>query len=119
MDGPELVKFALERVPPVIEDVLQRSGWSRDDVQLYLLHQATAKMLEQLRDKLQLDADRLPIDLEEWGNTVSSTIPILIHNLRNSGRLKPGTRTILFGFGVGLSWAACSWTDTWQPGVRC
>jgi 3-oxoacyl-[acyl-carrier-protein] synthase-3 len=119
MDGPELVKFALDMVPPVIQSVLEASGWSRNDVELYLLHQATAKMLELLRDRLALTPERMPIDLEEWGNTVSSTIPLLIHNLRKSGRLKRETRSVLLGFGVGLSWAGCGWSDTWQPAVGC
>lgn len=48
------------------------------------------------------------------GNTVSSTIPLLIGDLRNSGRLRPGKRTLLIGFGVGLSWAGCQWTETWS-----
>jgi 3-oxoacyl-[acyl-carrier-protein] synthase-3 len=63
---------------------------------------------------MSLDSDKMPVDLEEYGNTVSSTIPILIDRLRRSGQLKPGTRTVMVGFGVGLSWAGCTWTETWQ-----
>jgi 3-oxoacyl-[acyl-carrier-protein] synthase-3 len=113
MDGPELVKFTLEVVPPTVQRLLSDAKWCRDDVDLYLMHQATAFMLEHLRDKLQVPAEKMPIDMAECGNTVSSTIPILIHNLRKTSRLKPGTRSLMIGFGVGLSWAGCSWTDTW------
>jgi 3-oxoacyl-[acyl-carrier-protein] synthase-3 len=119
MDGPELLKFSLDVVPPMIDQLFVQTGWSRDDVDIYLMHQATAFMLEHLRVKLDLDADKLPIDLEECGNTVSSTIPILIRDLRASGRLRPGKRTLMIGFGVGLSWAGCGWTETWQSGARC
>lgn len=113
MDGPELVRFTLEVVPPTIDRILKQSGLTRDDVDLYLMHQATLLMLERLRDQLKLNAESLPVDLENCGNTVSSTIPILMHNLRGSGRLKPGKRSLLVGFGVGLSWAGCFWTETW------
>lgn len=117
MDGPELVKFTLEVVPPTIDRLLCEASWNRDDVDYYLMHQATSFMLEHLREKMQLDEAKLPIDLEECGNTVSSTIPILIHNLRCAGKLAPGKRSLMIGFGVGLSWAGCSWTETWSgPG---
>jgi 3-oxoacyl-[acyl-carrier-protein] synthase-3 len=105
MDGPELVKFSLDIVPPLIDKVLASAKWTRDDVDLYLLHQATLFMLEHLRNRLSLDREHTPEALEQYGNTVSSTIPILIRDLRQSGRLKPGKQTLLIGFGVGLSWA--------------
>jgi 3-oxoacyl-[acyl-carrier-protein] synthase III len=115
MDGPELVKFSLEVVPPLIDRVLAGARWTRDDVDLYLLHQATLFMLEHIRARTGLDRQHTPEALEQYGNTVSSTIPILIHDLRRSGRLKPGKQTVLVGFGVGLSWAGCAWIETWSP----
>ena len=80
---------------------------------MYLIHQATLFMLDHLRERLSLDHEHTPEALENYGNTVSSTIPILIRDLRQSGRLRPGKQTLLIGFGVGLSWAGCVWTETW------
>lgn len=114
MDGPDLVKFSLDVVPTLIDRVLADAKWTRDDVELYLMHQATLFMLEHLRERLSLDREHTPEALEQYGNTVSSTIPILIRDLRESGRLKPGKQTVLIGFGVGLSWAGCAWTETWS-----
>ena len=94
----------------------QRSGprqWTRDQIDMYLIHQATLFMLDHLRERLSLDREHTPEALENYGNTVSSTIPILIRDLRESGRLRPGKQTLLMGFGVGLSWAGCVWTETW------
>jgi 3-oxoacyl-[acyl-carrier-protein] synthase-3 len=51
--------------------------------------------------------------LENYGNTVSSTLPILIHDLRAEKRIRTGTRSALIGFGVGFSWGGCAWTETW------
>jgi 3-oxoacyl-[acyl-carrier-protein] synthase-3 len=114
MDGPELVKFSLDVVPPLIDRVLAGAKWTREEVDLYLMHQATLFMLDHLRERLSLDREHTPEALEEYGNTVSSTIPILIRDLRQSGRLRPGKQTLLIGFGVGLSWAGCAWTETWS-----
>jgi 3-oxoacyl-[acyl-carrier-protein] synthase III len=115
MDGPEIVKFTLEVVPPMIERVLDQSHWTRDDVEFYLMHQATFFMLEHLRLRLNLLPEQMPLALQEYGNTVSCTLPLLMSDLRADGRLKPGTQTLMVGFGVGLSWAGCTWTETWQP----
>lgn len=115
MDGPSLLSFTVVAVPKLIEQVLELAHLHRDDVQLYLLHQATRKMLEQLQVRLELDSQRLPIMLENYGNTVSSTLPILISDLRREGRLVAGTNSLLIGFGVGWSWAGCAWRETdWQ-----
>jgi 3-oxoacyl-[acyl-carrier-protein] synthase-3 len=114
MDGPELVKFTLDVVPPMVDQILAPSGLSRTDVDLFLMHQATLFMLDHLRTRLNLDAERLPLDIEDYGNTVSSTLPILMSDLRADGRLRPGKRSLLIGFGVGLSWAGCLWTETWE-----
>jgi len=114
MDGPELIKFGMNVIPPLADRLLEDAGWSRDDVDLYLIHQATLLMLDHLRRSLRVDDGRAPEALEECGNTVSSTIPLLIGDLRRSGRLRPGKRSLLLGFGVGLSWAGCAWTETWE-----
>lgn len=112
MDGPELVKFSLDIAPPMIDDVLERVQWTRDKIDMYLIHQATLFMLDHLRERLSLDLEHTPEALKDYGNTVSSTIPILIRDLRDSGRLTPGKRTLMLGFGVGLSWAGGVWTET-------
>ncbi len=114
MDGPELVKFTLDVVPPMINRLMDEGGLAREDVDFYLVHQATSLMIEHLRDRLKLDADVLPLEMADCGNTVSSTLPILVRDLRECGRLRPGKRSLLIGYGVGLSWAGCVWTETWQ-----
>jgi len=114
MDGPELVKFTLDVVPPLVDRILADARWSRNQVDMYLMHQATTFMLDHLRQRLALDEEHVPEALRECGNTVSSTLPILMHELRSSGRLRPGKHTLLVGFGVGFSWAGCAWIETWQ-----
>ena len=114
MDGPGLVNFTTQEIPKLVAQVLTVGQTDRQHVDLFLLHQASKLMLQRLREALELDAQRLPISLEHCGNTVSATIPILIDELRTSGQIKPGTRSMLVGFGVGYSWAGCLWNETWQ-----
>jgi len=115
MDGPALITFTVDAVPQLIAEVLRAAGWERSDIDYYLVHQATYKMMTYLNERLELDQRQMPIVLEDCGNTVSSTIPIVIDRLRSDGRLRAGVRSLLVAFGVGWSWAGCAWEDTWSP----
>ena len=116
MDGSSLINFTVGAIPPLVNEILQAANVCDADIDLYLLHQATLKMLKLLQEVLKLDDDRLPIVLEHCGNTVSATIPILLDQLRRDGRLRRSMQNIMIGFGVGWSWAGCVWTETWNPG---
>ncbi len=111
MDGPSLMSFTVGKIPGLVENIIAEAKATREDIGLFLFHQATRKMLEQLQTRLDLDSDRLPIMLERCGNTVSSTIPILIDDLRQSGQLDETKDNMLVGFGVGWSWAGCMWRN--------
>lgn len=106
MNGGGVLGFTIRTVPPVINELLQKSGLTLDDVDLVIPHQANKFMLERLRAKLKIPAEKYWVDMKESGNTVSATIPIAIESARKQGRLKPGDRALLAGFGVGYSWGA-------------
>lgn len=106
MDGPEIFNFTLEIVPKTLDAVLAANGMTRDDVDLYVFHQANKFMLDTIRKVNLLPRDKFYVNLDTVGNTVSSTIPIALVQLKADGRLPPGLRIVLMGFGVGLSWAA-------------
>lgn len=114
MDGPSLMSFTVGQIPQLVEEILQAAPTSRTQIHRYLFHQATRKMLEHLQTAIGVDENQLPIRLANCGNTVSSTIPILINDLRKDGELPTGSQNLLVGFGVGWSWAGCTWTETWQ-----
>ncbi len=114
MDGPSLMSFTVAEIPGLIDRVLQLAGWSKEEVDLFLMHQATDKLLRQLQFVLGLDDRRMPIRMRDYGNTVSSTIPILIDLMRAEGRLAPHAKAVMIGFGVGWSWAGCTWQDITQ-----
>lgn len=106
MDGPEIFNFTLDIVPKTMEDVLTKNALTRDDIDLYVFHQANKFMLDSIRKINGLPRDKFYVNLETTGNTVSSTIPIALKQLEDAGRLESGMKVMLMGFGVGLSWGA-------------
>ena len=106
MDGPDIFNFTLDVVPRTMEDVLSKNNLKRDDIDLFVFHQANKFMLDTIRKVNVLPRDKFYVNLENTGNTVSSTIPIALKQLDESGRLQSGMKVMLMGFGVGLSWGA-------------
>jgi len=111
MDGPSLINFTVDAIPQLVSEILTANQMADADIDKYLMHQATWKMLDQLRTKMEISPERLPIDLADIGNTVSCTLPILIDRLRKRGEIDAASVNMLVGFGVGLSWAGCLWQD--------
>lgn len=104
MDGSEIFMFTLVKVPKMMKAVLAANELQKEDIDLFVFHQANKYMLEHLRKKLKIDEDKFFVNLEKVGNTVSSTIPIALCDARKQGRLRG--KVLLAGFGVGLSWGA-------------
>ena len=102
MDGGAIFDFSSDVVPQMVEDVLRKSGLEKDDVDLWIFHQANKFMINYIRKLLEIDKERFYIYMEHVGNTVSSTIPIAMVEARKESRLKGNV--LLAGFGVGLSW---------------
>ncbi|MGB8399283.1 ketoacyl-ACP synthase III [Bradyrhizobium sp.] len=106
MDGGAVLAFTLSEVPAAVEALLVKAGLTRDAVDHFVLHQANKLLLESLRKKMRLPAEKVPIEVENCGNTVSSSIPIALEHMLCSGSLARDQCLALIGFGVGYSWAA-------------
>lgn len=104
MDGREIFKFSVQVVPASIHELLNRNNLKVSDIRLFILHQANKYMLTEIQKRLNISNEQMVIDLEDYGNTVSSTIPIAYKNILNKNILKKGDLVIFCGFGVGLSW---------------
>ena len=102
MHGGNVFDFTADVVPPMVEELLRKSGLQQDDVDLWIFHQANKYMINYLRKLLEIDKDKFYLYMEHVGNTVSSTIPIAMVEARREGRLNGNV--LLAGFGVGLSW---------------
>ena len=106
MNGPEIYAFTLRTVPDLISETLAKNGLTMEQIDYVVLHQANKLVLTSLRDKLDIPDEKFCIDVEELGNTVSSTIPIAIKRAmtRVPEKFKPGSKILIAGFGVGYSW---------------
>jgi len=109
MNGAEIFTFSIREVPPLIEEVLDLSGWRKEDVDYYVLHQANKFINQNIARKLGIPHPKAPTDVfEKYGNQSSASIPAVIcENLSPILKNKP-LNLVLAGFGAGLSWAACA-----------
>lgn len=105
MDGPDIFNFTLDVVPKTMDEVCARNGITRDQVDLFVFHQANKFMLDTIRKVNLLPKDKFYINIADTGNTVSSTIPIALKRASDNGILQKNMKVMLLGFGVGLSWA--------------
>ena len=106
MDGRSVFQFAVKKVPEVVEEVLEKAKLSKDEITYYILHQANQRIVESVAKRLGEPVGKFPVNLSEYGNTSSASIPILLDELKKNGNLKKGQRFVLAGFGAGLSWGA-------------
>jgi 3-oxoacyl-[acyl-carrier-protein] synthase-3 len=105
MNGTEIFNFTLEMVPILISDTLKNNSIEKNQIDLFIFHQANKYMLNFLRKKIQIPEARFYYFMDKVGNTVSSTIPIALAEAIKEERIIPGHKVILAGFGVGYSWA--------------
>ncbi len=104
MNGSAIFNFTLEQVPPMMTALLDKAGLTRDDIGYFVFHQANKYMLSTIRKVCGIPKDKFYIDLEQTGNTVSSTILIGLKDCLEQGTVRPGMNVMACGFGVGLSY---------------
>lgn len=107
MDGQAVFKFAVRKVPEVIEEVLGQAQLDLGKIDYFVLHQANRRIIEAVAKRLGPDISRFPMNLEEYANTSGATVPVLLDEMNRNGMLEKGQKIVLAGFGAGLTWAAC------------
>ena len=106
MDGQEVFKFAVKTVPEAIRQVTEKAGVALDEIDCFLLHQANVRIIASVAKRLGIPEDKVPVNLNHYGNTSAASIAILLDEVRRERRFSPGSRLILAGFGGGLTWGA-------------
>ena len=107
MKGAEVFLFTMANVPTVTKQLLSKASMSINDVDYFLFHQASKVVMDNIVRKLNLDEEKFLTNYQDYGNTVSCTIPILLKQKIDEGIIKRGDKLMMFGFGVGLSYGAC------------
>lgn len=106
MDGPEVFRHAVNRMGEATLRALDRSGLKLEDIDLFVYHQANARITRALGERLGLAPDRVVDCIEQVGNASTATLPIALETASNDGRLRPGAHVLLAAFGSGFTWGA-------------
>lgn len=106
MDGQEVFKFAVKKVPEIVNQILEESGLQKEEITYFVLHQANIRILESASRRLKIPMEKIPVNIDRYGNTSAGSIPILLDEMKQDGRLKKGDKIALAGFGAGLTWGA-------------
>ena len=104
MDGSAIFNFTLDAVPAMMKDILAKNEMVKENIDYYVFHQANKFMLNTIRKVCVLPKDKFYVNLNETGNTVSSTVMIGLKQCLDAGTITPGMKVMVAGFGVGLSW---------------
>jgi len=106
MNGQEVYRFAVRKVPEVIEKALFRANLTVDQVDWLLLHQANQRILDAVADRLSIPSEKVISNMARYGNTSAASIPIALDEAVRAGKIKPGDAIATSGFGAGLTWGA-------------
>ncbi len=104
MDGPAILNYSLESIPQLVKDVLVKNSVTLDDIDLHVYHQANIFLANLERRKLKIAKEKYYCNIENVGNTVSSTIPISLCLALEDGILKPGMKVLSVAQGLGYTW---------------
>jgi len=104
MDGKSVFKWAVRCVVDSTKDVLANSGYTLEDIDLVVMHQANTRNIDAVLDDLQIPPEKVVVNLDRYGNTSAASIPLALHEANLQGRLQKGKLILLCGFGAGLTW---------------
>ncbi|MCY0953091.1 beta-ketoacyl-ACP synthase III [Streptomyces sp. H27-S2] len=113
MEGRPLYTQAVERMTQSAQAVLKRTDWSVADIDWFVGHQANVRIVRAVAEELEVPEERVAVNIDRVGNTLSASVPLLLNDIAAAGALKPGDRVLLSAFGAGLSWGSTAlvWPD--------
>ncbi len=106
MQGPLLYRQAVRLMPKAVTELLDAEGYTLDDLDVVVAHQANERILDGVRRKLGVDKKVVPSNIASYGNTTAATLPILYHELRQAGQIQSGDLVAFVAFGAGAHWGA-------------
>ena len=104
LDGPAVLSFSTQRVPPAVEKLLDHVGMGKDEIDYFVFHQANRMINETIRKKLRLPEEKVPSTLHDFGNTSGASLPVTMTARLRETLAQGRHRLLLCGFGIGLSW---------------
>lgn len=104
MDGLDVYEFTIMTVPKVVEDLIEKSGLLKDDIDWIILHQANRRIIESVSKRTKIPLKKFIVNIEKVANTSSASIPIALDEAVKDGKIKREQKIMMIGFGGGLSW---------------
>src|SRR5205085_362078 len=104
MDGPEVYRHAIARMAESTLAAVERAGLDLDDIDLFVYHQANARITKALGERLGVASEKVVDCIANLGNSSAATLPLALAVAEEDGRLKPGARVLLGAFGGGFTW---------------
>jgi 3-oxoacyl-[acyl-carrier-protein] synthase-3 len=108
MEGREVFKEAVMRMTGVVEELLARLGKTVADVALVVPHQANKRIIDAVQQRLGATEEQVYVNVHEYGNTGSASVPFALWEAYEGGRIAPGDLVVLTAFGAGFHWAAAA-----------
>ena len=105
MEGQNVFRFAVSTIPATVEELLEKTGKTLDEVDWVVCHQANQRIIDASVRRLGVPAEKFYKNLDRYANTSAASIPLALAEMKESGKLTSGQRVILVGFGGGLTWA--------------
>lgn len=106
MNGGEIFKFAVRKIPEISENILEKNGLKIEDIDYLIPHQANIRIIDSATKKLGIEKDKVIINLDKYGNMSAASIPVAIDESVRNGKIKKGNLLLALGFGAGLTWGA-------------
>ncbi|GAA0375196.1 ketoacyl-ACP synthase III [Paenibacillus motobuensis] len=106
MNGREVFKFAVRVMGSATEEVLRKAGKTKEDIDLFVPHQANIRIIQSAMQRLDLPEEKCVINVDKYANTSAASIPLALVEAAEEGRIKEGDTVLLVGFGGGLTWGA-------------
>jgi 3-oxoacyl-[acyl-carrier-protein] synthase-3 len=107
LDGPAVLSFSTQRVPPAVRNLLEYAGCSTEHIDYFIFHQANRMINETIRKKLGLPPEKVPSTLHDFGNTSGASLPVTMTARIREALMEGKKRVLMSGFGIGLSWGSC------------
>ncbi len=108
MDGQAVFKLAVRTIPGLIRKTVADAGWTMDQIDLIVPHQANLRIIEAMVSQLGLPEEKFVVNIQEYGNTSAASVPLALYEAVQAGRIRDGDRIVLAAFGGGFTYAACA-----------
>jgi len=105
-DGRTIFKYAVKEMADVALAVMEHNGISADDLDLFVPHQANLRIIDACSKRMNIDPEKVMVNIDKYGNTVCGTIPLCLYDAVEEGRVKKGDKVVIASFGAGFSWGS-------------